>query len=690
MKRIYIFILILMMVGTAFAQESMPPPRDGEGVIGNPRNDSAWDRMISEKYELSEKSAATTPPSGHWNLEATSAGVFITDDLGASTQITAGSGDNTLDNAYDQGGAGAGRAITADTGPVAISNTDADAAFLLTLNASPSGSAASGGLQITNGANSTQDALEFANSGTGYDIYGTSGTWTASKAGAFVGVSMDLSGALSADGTITLGNGTGTVAVNSSAWDISSAGALSGFSTFTLTGDITLANGQAVQSSTTTAETMSLQGYDVDNTTYRDVFLITNGNTIAGLLGTGNETFAINSTTWDVSTLGAFTGIADITGTAGEAMTVTVASNGAADDLTLSVTGATDSSVIVQSAGTGADAVKLNATAGGVDVDSAAAFDTNIAGGQVALVSKDDAASAISLTANIGTSETIVVTNTQGTAEGAITLVSTAGGIDIDGAATKDANIAAGQVALVSKDDAASAISLTANIGTSETIVVTNTQGTAEGAITLTSTAGGIDMDGAAAKDINIAAGQVALVSKDNAAGAISLTANIGANETITVTNTQGTGAGAITLTSTAGGITFASSAGVATGDPITGDGTAALGGFLKTVTDDTDGKTLNVTESGTVQTNAGAGGAQAWVLPTAAAGLEYTLVVMAAQELRITPAAGDVINIAGVAGDAAEYWTANAVGEALHIVAVDATNWVAVSYTGTWTQQTP
>jgi hypothetical protein len=689
-KKIFILILMLIISGPVFAEEDYPPPKDGSGTIGNSRNDSAWDRMISEKFEISEKDAVSTAPSGHWNLEATSAGVFITDDLGASTQITAGSGDNTLDNAYDQGGSGAGRSITADTGAVAISNTDVDNAFLFTLNASPSGAAASGGAQITVGGNSTQDALEFVNSGSGYDIYGTSGTWTISKAGAIVGVSADLSGSFAADGNITLGDGTGTLAINTSSWDISTAGAMTGIASLALTGDITLANGKAIQSSTTTAETMLLKGYDVDNTTYRNTFSLTNGDTIAAALGTGLETLAINTTTWDVSTTGAFTGIADITGTAGEAFGITLASNGAADDLTISVTGANDSSVILASAGTGEDAIAAQSSAGGVDIDAAAAKDVNIAGGQVALVSKDNAASAIALTANIGTTETIVVTNTQGTSESAITLVSTAGGVNVDAAAAKDLDLAGGQVNLVSKDNAASAIALTANIGTSETIVVTNTQGTSESAITLVSTAGGVNVDAAAAKDLDLAGGQVKLVSKDNAAGAISLTANIGTSETITVTNTQGTSAGAINLTATAGGITLSSSAGVATSDPITGDGTAALGGFLKTVLNDTDAHSVLVTESGTVLTNAGSGGAAAFTLPSAAIGLEYTFVVMAAQELRVTPAAGDSIIIAGVAGDSAEYWTANAVGASVTLVAVDVNNWIAKSSLGTWTQQTP
>ena len=155
-----------------------------------------------------------------------------------------------------------------------------------------------------------------------------------------------------------------------------------------------------------------------------------------------------------------------------------------------------------------------------MDIDAAAAKDVNISGGQVTLSSKTDEASAISLTTNVGTSETIVVTNTKGEGEGAISLTATAGGVDIDAATAKDVNIAGGQVALVSKDNAASAISLTTDQGASETIVVTNTQGEGEGAIALTATAGGVDIDAAATKDVNIAGGQVALVSKDNAASA--------------------------------------------------------------------------------------------------------------------------------------------------------------------------
>ena len=268
---------------------------------------------------------------------------------------------------------------------------------------------------------------------------------------------------------------------------------------------------------------------------------------------------------------------------------------------------------LVNTNGTDESAIALTATAGGVDIDAAAGKDVHISGGQLTLASKTDEASAISLTTNVGTSETIVVTNTQGTDESAIALTATAGGVDIDAADGKDVHISGGQLTLESKTDEASAISLTTNVGTSETIVVTNTQGTDnaaiamtstaggitmkvanekdltlgnagldayvkvaasatagsedirivntngtdESAIALTATAGGVDIDAAAGKDVNISGGQIALVSKTNEADAISLTTNVGVTETITLTNTKGTDNAAIALTSTVGGVSI-------------------------------------------------------------------------------------------------------------------------------------
>lgn len=122
----------------------------------------------------------------------------------------------------------------------------------------------------------------------------------------------------------------------------------------------------------------------------------------------------------------------------------------------------------------------------------------------------------------------------------------------------------------------------------------------------------------------------------------------------------------------------------------LTGDGVAPVTGFTRVVEAHTAADALLVGESGSVHTNAGASGTVALTLPSAAAGLEFTFTVMAAQQLRVTPASGDAIYIGASAGAAAEYWVADAAGETVTLIAVDATNWVAMSYIGTWSQETP
>ena len=69
--------------------------------------------------------------------------------------------------------------------------------------------------------------------------------------------------------------------------------------------------------------------------------------------------------------------------------------------------------------------------------------------------------------------------------------------------------------------------------------MVTNTQGTDEAAIALTASVGGVDIDAAAGKDVNISGGQLTLSSKTNEANTISLTTNVCALDTIIVTNTN-------------------------------------------------------------------------------------------------------------------------------------------------------
>jgi len=156
--------------------------------------------------------------------------------------------------------------------------------------------------------------------------------------------------------------------------------------------------------------------------------------------------------------------------------------------------------------------------------------------------------------------EDVRIVNTNGTDEAAISITATAGGVDIDAAATKNVDISGGQVAITSKDDASAAISLITNQGTTETIQITNTQGTADDSIRILSNAGGVEVSCASGKDVVIDGGQVKIQNQDDASAAIEIKTDIGSSETIDITNTQGTSDSAIAITATAGGVSISPS----------------------------------------------------------------------------------------------------------------------------------
>ena len=186
-----------------------------------------------------------------------------------------------------------------------------------------------------------------------------------------------------------------------------------------------------------------------------------------------------------------------------------------------------------------------------------------------------------------------------------------AGDVDIDAVATKDVDIAGGQVLISSKDNVASAVAVTVNQGVSETIVFTNTQGTAEGAIELTSTAGGLDVNVATGKNIDFVGGQFIFLSNEDVASAVSFRTNTGISETMVFTNTQGTDAAAIGFTASAGGITHTSEALVVTQNAGAIGDVASLtvtGGALTALTAATEVVGINFNQSANKTWAAGAG----------------------------------------------------------------------------------
>ena len=113
---------------------------------------------------------------------------------------------------------------------------------------------------------------------------------------------------------VTIGAGTAPFAIDSTAFDVSNAGAVSGVTTLSLSDSITMADGKVIKGTTTTANTIKMQAYDNDTgPAYVDALTITNGNAPGISFGNNATTVAVNSTDWDIDATGAMTGIGAIT-----------------------------------------------------------------------------------------------------------------------------------------------------------------------------------------------------------------------------------------------------------------------------------------------------------------------------------------------------------------------------------------
>lgn len=616
----------------------------------------------------------------------------------------------SLDDAYNNGAS-----VTVDAGAVTLTNNAANNNGVLAIEKSPIGAQSGDAVTITVGGNSTGDALQFVNSGSGNDIAGTGGTWSVTKAGvatfsSFGGLTSGLtvSGGevnLNASsnnatnlntgtsaGAVSIGGGSGTVAVNSSSWDISTAGAVSGLTTVEMSGNLTntggdlvVSTGKGLKGSTTTAETVNFMAYDVDNTTYRNVIQATNGNTIAVTIGTNNETVAINSSDWDISTTGDMTGIGAITmdglltGTAGATISGgTINLNASSNNAVNIGTGTTTSTVTIGGNGAQTIAVGDGAAAKTVSLGSSNTTSTTTllsGSGGLNLNASNNQPTNI----NTGTSTgTVTIGNSTGpailTAIGTVTVNHDAAAMTTGiGTGTTTGTITIGGAGAQTLDIGNGAAAKTVNLGSSNTTSAT----------ALLSGSGGVKVNennnqpvdigtGTSTGTVTIGGAGVQSIAIGN--GAAAKTVALGSSNT-TSTTTISAGSGKINLVGE-----------VSTGDAITGDGTAALGGFLNTVTNDADGKNLAITECGTTQTNAGAVGGGVWNLPEAstAIGCRITFVTMAAQNFDINPDDADkILGLTDAAGDAIRNAT---VGNTVTLQAVDATNWAVISNYGTWT----
>lgn len=102
-----------------------------------------------------------------------------------------------------------------------------------------------------------------------------------------------------------------------------------------------------------------------------------------------------------------------------------------------------------------------------------------------------------------------------------------------------------------------------------------------------------------------------------------------------------------------------------------------------------TGNDTLVTADKHKVMTNEGAISKPTLTLQTAAAGESQLFVVQDTDGLRVTAAAGDTIRLGPTVSKAAGYVESTEVGAALWIVAINATEWVALSVIGAWTVET-
>jgi hypothetical protein len=98
----------------------------------------------------------------------------------------------------------------------------------------------------------------------------------------------------------------------------------------------------------------------------------------------------------------------------------------------------------------------------------------------------------------------------------------------------------------------------------------------------------------------------------------------------------------------------------------------------------DADGATLTAELSWSVISNEGASAEANFTLPTAAANLEFTFIVQDSSGLKVTAASGDTIRLAGAVSATAGNVASTTIGDTITLVAINATEWVAIKSVGT------
>ena len=73
-------------------------------------------------------------------------------------------------------------------------------------------------------------------------------------------------------------------------------------------------------------------------------------------------------------------------------------------------------------------------------------------------------------------------------------------------------------------------------------------------------------------------------------------------------------------------------------------------------------------------------------MLPSAAAGLDFSFMVQDADGIRVTAATGDTIRVGTALSGVAGKIESTTIGSSVRLIALNATEWMAVSMVGSWT----
>ena len=292
------------------------------------------------------------------------------------------------------------------------------------------------------------------------------------------------------DGGIELETGTSGIKLDTTGiLSIDSAGGSSNIShTATTGGDFTIEmNGNVdaslILKSTGTAQdalqlTSSVGGMDITSADKLDI--ITSGNNAdIKITPNGSGDLILGSSLNNNLTIDSRSFSIDANG---DSSNITLATDGNSENLTIELTGNTDSSLILSSSGTGADALQINTTSGGINITNGGTSDLDMSSTH----------KSINISAGEGVNDAIKINTTNN-----------AGGIDIDAGTS---GIAIDTTGILSIDSAGSAsnISHTATTGGDFTIemngnvdasLILKSTGTEDNALQITATTGGIDIN---------------------------------------------------------------------------------------------------------------------------------------------------------------------------------------------------